>query len=66
MPARPANVSGSAPNAAPNRAISADPRVMSALFELSPSPSPSQMPAATAITFFNAPASSTPARSALV
>ena len=41
----PENVSGSAPQASPSRAISTSPRVMSADFALSPSPSPSTAPA---------------------
>src|SRR5438445_12785633 len=60
MPARPANVSGSAPSATPSRVISASPRVISAARGLWPMPSPSTMPAARAITFFSAPPSSTP------
>ena len=60
MPARPAKVSGSAPSATPSRVISASPRVMSAARGLWPSPRPSRMPAATAITFLSAPPSSTP------
>src|SRR5437763_425479 len=42
------------------------PRVKSAAFALSPNPSPSQIPAAIPITFFSAPASSTPTRSVFV
>ena len=60
MPASPENVSGCAPNASPSRAISTSPRVISAALALSPSPSPSTPPAASAITFFAAPQSSTP------
>ena len=41
MPARPENVSGSAPSASPSRAISTRPRVTSAAFALSPSSRPS-------------------------
>ena len=65
-PARPANVRGSAPTAMPRRVISARPRVMIAAFPLSPSSSPSTIPAARATTFFSAPASSTPTRSGFV
>src|SRR6266699_3792683 len=60
--ASPANVDGSAPSATPNRVISASPRVISAARVLWPIPSPSRMPAARAMTFLSAPASSTPAR----
>src|SRR5579859_2880644 len=65
MPARPANVSGRAPNAAPSRAISASPRVRIAAFALSPRSSPSTPPAASPITFFAAAHSSTPTMSGL-
>src|SRR5215203_5718319 len=58
IPARPAKVAGFAPSATPSRVISASPRVMSAACELKPSPTPSTMPAATAITFLSAPPSS--------
>src|SRR3989449_5722404 len=54
IPASPAKVAGSAPSATPNRVISASPRVMSAARVLYPSPSPSRMPAARAMTFFRA------------
>src|SRR5437762_778863 len=60
MPASPAKVNGSAPRATPSRVISARPRVISAARVLLPSPNPSRMPAATAITFLSAPPSSTP------
>src|SRR5438128_5318719 len=63
MPARPANVAGSAPSATPSRVISASPRVSSAARVLCPNPSPSRMPAASAITFLSAPPNSTPATS---
>src|SRR6266702_4485319 len=63
IPARPANVAGSAPSATPSRVISASPRVSSAARVLCPNPSPSRMPAASAITFLSAPPSSTPATS---
>src|SRR2546426_5202069 len=59
-PARPANVIGCAPSATPSRVISARPRVISAARVLKPSPSPSRIPAASAMTFFSAPPSSTP------
>src|SRR5581483_9155626 len=63
MPASPANVSGVAPAASPSLAISTSPRVIRAAFALSPSPRPSTAPAASAITFFAAPHSSTPVTS---
>src|SRR5207249_3296247 len=63
IPASPANVAGSAPNATPNRVISASPRVIRAARVLWPIPSPSRMPAARAMTFLSAPASSTPSTS---
>src|SRR6266550_850097 len=63
IPASPANVDGSAPSATPNRVISASPRVISAARVLWPIPSPSRMPAARAMTFLSAPASSTPSTS---
>src|SRR3989449_4792387 len=63
IPASPANVAGSAPSATPNRVISASPRVISAARVLWPIPSPSKMPAARAMTFLSAPASSTPSTS---
>lgn len=66
MPESPANVRGLAPIARPSRAISTRPRVISAARALSPIPSPSEMPAPRAMTFFSAPASSTPTRSGLV
>ena len=66
MPLSPAKVSGIAPQATPNRVISANPRVTSAAFALSPNPMPSQTPAAMATTFFNEPPNSTPAISVLV
>src|SRR6266850_748642 len=63
IPASPAKVAGSAPSATPNRVISASPRVISAARVLWPIPSPSRMPAARAMTFLSAPASSTPSTS---
>src|SRR5438034_596710 len=60
IPASPAKVSGSAPNATPNRVISARPRVIRAARVLEPNPRPSRIPAATAMTFLRAPPSSTP------
>src|SRR6266545_486977 len=63
MPARPANVIGWAPSVTPRRVISARPRVISAARVLKPRPRPSRMPAASAITFLRAPASSTPTTS---
>ena len=65
MPASPANVSGRAPHASPSRAISARPRVISAALPLSPRPTPSTPPAASAITFLAAAQSSTPVTSGL-
>ncbi len=59
-PASPAKVSGCAPAATPRRVISARPRVMIPALAESPKPSPSTVPAASATTFFSAPASSTP------
>src|SRR6266545_668663 len=51
------------PSATPRRVISARPRVISAARVLKPRPRPSRMPAASAITFLRAPASSTPTTS---
>ena len=65
-PASPAKVSGCAPAATPRRVISARPRVMIPALAESPKPSPSTVPAASATTFFSAPASSTPIRSGFV
>ena len=58
--------SARAPSATPSRVISASPRVISAARELNPSPSPSAMPVATAMTFLSAPPSSTPVTSLCV
>src|SRR6266513_1761285 len=63
IPARPANVIGCAPSVTPRRVISASPRVIRAARALNPSPRPSRIPAASAITFLSAPASSTPTTS---
>src|SRR5881397_1039596 len=63
IPARPANVIGCAPSVTPSRVISASPRVIRAARVLNPSPRPSRIPAARAITFLSAPASSTPTTS---
>src|SRR6266513_479432 len=63
IPASPAKVAGSAPSATPSRVISASPRVISAARVLWPIPRPSRMPAARAMTFLRAPASSTPSTS---
>src|SRR5439155_7436593 len=63
IPASPANVAGSAPSATPRRVISASPRVIRAARVLWPIPRPSRMPAARAMTFLSAPASSTPSMS---
>jgi len=65
-PASPANVCWSAPSAAPRRAISARPRVIRVALVLSPSPMPTAIPTASAITFFTAPPSSQPTTSGLV
>ena len=65
MPVRPMKVSARAPSAAPRRAISARPRVINAARALSPRPSPSLIPAASAMTFFTAPPISTPVTSSL-
>jgi hypothetical protein len=62
-PAIPKQVSGRAPSAVPRRTISASPRASSALLAFEPRPSPSTMPAASATTFFAAPAISTPTTS---
>src|SRR5277367_4725109 len=56
-PAKPANVAGCAPMAAPSRLISTSPRVTSAALALFPAASPSRIPAAIAITFLVAPRS---------
>ena len=66
MPARPEKVSARPPIATPSRVISARPRVITAARVLSPTPSPSPMPAAIAITFLSAPPSSQPTTSRLV
>ena len=58
-------VAACAPQASPMRLISARPRVSRAARLLCPSPSPSQTPAAMAMTFFSAPPSSTPSTSVL-
>ncbi len=59
-------VSARPPSAVPRRVSSASPRVMSAARAFDPNPSPSEMPAAMAITFLIAPPSCTPATSVLV
>ena len=51
------------PIATPRRDSSARPRVMTAALVLSPVPSPSAIPAAIAMTFFSAPATSQPTTS---
>ena len=63
IPARPANVRGSAPIASPSLAISASPRVMSVALVLSPRPSAIAIPTAIAMMFFTAPPSSHPVTS---
>ena len=62
-PASPAKVDASPPRAVPSRIVSASPRVMMDALELSPMPSPSAMPTASAMTFFTAPAISVPTTS---
>ena len=59
-PASPANVRGSAPITSPSLAISASPRVISVALVLSPRPSATAMPTATAMTFLTVPPSSQP------
>ena len=66
MPARPAKVRASAPSAAPNRVISARPRVIRVAKVLSPRPCPAAMPQASAMTFLVAPPISQPTTSVLV
>ena len=65
IPARPRRSPARAPQASPRRAISARPRAIRAALALSPRPSPSTPPAASAITFFAAAQSSTPVGSSL-
>jgi len=62
-PESPKKVFGLAPSFTPNRTISYSPRVIKPDFVLSPNLSPSQTPAAIAITFFTAPPISTPTTS---
>lgn len=50
----------------PSRVVSARPRVMIDALELSPIPSPSAIPTASAMTFLVAPAISVPTTSVLV
>ena len=59
-------VAGSPPSATASRVVSARPRVMTEALELSPSPCPSQMPTASAMTFFTTPPISTPTTSVFV
>ena len=66
MPVRPKKVSRFPPSATPSLEISASPRVRSAPLVLSPYPSPSQIPAAIAMTFLSAAPYSQPATSVLV
>ena len=66
IPDKPQNVSIFPPSSTPSLEISAIPRVIKAAFVLSPSPIPSRIPAASAITFFSAPPSSIPIISGLV
>jgi hypothetical protein len=65
IPARPAKVVGLAPMATPSRASSARPRDITAARVLSPTPRPSPMPAAMAMTFLSAPPISQPMTSSL-
>ena len=65
MPARPEKVRGSAPRAVPSRAISARPRVINIARTFSPRSIPAAAPETMAMTFFSAPASSTPTTSRL-
>lgn len=65
-PERPANVCSSAPILVPRRVISVRPLASRAAFALSPALRPSSTPAAIAMTFFIAPASSTPSMSGFV
>ena len=62
-PASPAKVTASPPRAVPSRIVSASPRVMIDALELSPMPSPSAMPTASAMTFLTAPQISVPTTS---
>ena len=62
-PARPPKVRTLPPSVTPRRPSSARPRVMSTARVLSPRLSPSEMPAAMAMTFFVAPAISHPTTS---
>ena len=64
-PVSPEKVRGSAPIASPSRVISASPRVMTMARVLSPTPSPSAMPAAIAMMFLRTPPSSLPMTSSL-
>ena len=66
IPESPVNVSGLPPMATPKREISAIPLVIRAAFVLSPQPSPSAIPAASATTFFSAAPTSMPRISGLV
>ena len=66
IPDKPENVAKSAPIARPSRVISAIPLVISAALVLSPYPKPSAIPAASAITFFNAPPIHIPRTSGLM
>ena len=66
MPVSPFNVSCFAPILIASLLISKIPRVIKAALVLSPYPSPSAIPAASAITFFKDPPSSIPRTSGLV
>ena len=65
-PESPENVCACAPSATPIRVISASPRVISATRAFEPKPSPSETPAAMAMTFLSAPPRSTPGTSSVV
>mmetsp|Transcript_7873 Transcript_7873/g.20826 ORF Transcript_7873/g.20826 Transcript_7873/m.20826 type:complete len:215 (-) Transcript_7873:612-1256(-) len=62
-PERPDSVTGCPPRSTATRRISEQPRVTSAATALVPRPRPSHSPAAMAITFFTAPATSSPTTS---
>ena len=66
IPASPEKVMTWPPMATPRRLSSLSPRVMTAERVLSPVPSPAAMPAASATTFFSAPAISQPVTSVFV
>mmetsp|Transcript_36970 Transcript_36970/g.52226 ORF Transcript_36970/g.52226 Transcript_36970/m.52226 type:complete len:238 (-) Transcript_36970:798-1511(-) len=65
-PDNPASVLGFAPKVSPSRLISPQPLVTKPLIAFVPSPRPSHIPAASAMTFLTAPPISTPMTSLLV